>query len=204
MLAPPWRGADEVTTTRVDRAALVRKAMVELVAERGIHGTSMSQVAERAGVATGTAYVHYESKEELLIAAFVEAKQRLGEIASQSLEHASSPQETFASLWLQIYQFLLDDPALARFLTQIDESPLRSRAHEALPEDDPLMRLAAQMADHLVELPVEIIYELGLAPAARLVASDTRLDEQQLAQVIDACWRAIHRPTGPPSDARKR
>lgn len=65
-----------MTSTKVDRAGLVRRAVVELVAERGIHGTSMSRVAERAGVATGTAYVHYESKEELLIAAFVETKRR--------------------------------------------------------------------------------------------------------------------------------
>ena len=38
-----------MTTTRVDRAALVRRALVELVAERGFRGTSMGAVAERAG-----------------------------------------------------------------------------------------------------------------------------------------------------------
>ncbi len=64
--------------TTVDRAALVRRAMVELVAEHGIHGTSMNEVAERAGVATGTAYVHYGSKDDVLIAAFIEVEGLLG------------------------------------------------------------------------------------------------------------------------------
>ncbi len=182
-----------MTTASVDRAALVRRAMVELVAEKGIHGTSMSQVAQRAGVATGTAYVHYESKEELLIAAFVEAKARAGAAATRDLDLTAPPQETFSRLWRRLYEYLRDDHHVTRFLTQIDESPLRARAHEALGEDDPLVRLGEEMSDHLVDLPVEIVYELGLAPAVRLAASDTPLDDDQIAAVIDACWRAIHR-----------
>lgn len=179
------------TASKVDRAALVRRAVVELVAERGIHGTSMSRVAERAGVATGTAYVHYESKEDLLVAAFVEVKSRLGEVATEDLDLSASPWDTFASLWRRIHTHLRRDPALARFLTQIDESPLRTRAHESLPPDDPLTNLAAAMTPHLVDLPLEIIYELGLAPAIRLVATATPLDDTHLEMVIGSCWRAI-------------
>lgn len=182
-----------MTTTRVDRAALVRRAMIELVAEKGIHGASMSQVAERAGVATGTAYVHYESKEELLIAAFVEAKSQIGAVVVHDLDLSAPPQETFSSVWTRLYEYLRGDPHVARFLTQLDESPLRTRAHEALADDDPMVQLGEHMASHLVDLPVEIIYELGLAPAVRLVSSDTELDEERLSRVIDSCWRAIHR-----------
>lgn len=183
-----------MTSTRVDRAGLVRRAVVELVAERGIHGTSMSRVAEQAGVATGTAYVHYASKEELLIAAFVETKWTLGEVVYRGLHPSGSSRDLFESVWRRTYDHLREDPAVARFLAQIDESPLRTRAHEALPDDDPLLQLADQMADDLVELPIEILYELGLAPAVRLVASDTHLDDRQLSGVIEACWRAVHRP----------
>lgn len=182
-----------MTTTRVDRAALVRRAMVELVAENGIHGTSMGQVAARAGVATGTAYVHYASKDDLLIAAFVEVKQQLAAAVVAGLEPSAAPRALFDAVWRAIYEHLRHDPSLARFLTQLDESPLRSRAHDSMPADDPLMALAADMAPYLVDLPVEIVYELGLAPAVRLIATETTLDETQLSLVIDACWRAISR-----------
>ena len=165
--------------------------MVEMVAEKGLHGASMARVAERAGVATGTAYVHYGSKEDLLIAAFVEAKGQLGTAATREVDLAASAREIFASLWRGIYAHLLDDPALARFLAQIDESPLRKRSHEALPDDDPVTDLAAALASHLVDLPLEILFELGLAPAIRLVASETDIDDSQLSAVVDACWRAV-------------
>lgn len=165
--------------------------MIELVAEKGIHGTSMAQVAERAGVATGTAYVHYGSKEELLIAAFVEAKVQLGTAATREVDPTTPARDSFGSLWRGFYAHLLHDPALARFLTQIDESPLRKRSHEALPDDDPVTDLAAALAPHLVDLPLEILFELGLAPAIRLVASETTIDDTQLSAVVDACWRAV-------------
>ncbi|MGZ4707901.1 MAG: TetR/AcrR family transcriptional regulator, partial [Acidimicrobiales bacterium] len=58
----------------VDRAAAVRAALRTLVARNGFHGASMSAVAAEAGVGTGTAYVHYASKDELVLATYLEVK----------------------------------------------------------------------------------------------------------------------------------
>jgi len=59
-----------MTVTSMDRAAAVRSALRTLVARHGFHGASMSAVAREAGVATGTAYTHYTSKDELVLAAY--------------------------------------------------------------------------------------------------------------------------------------
>lgn len=182
-----------MTETRVDRAALVRRAMVEAVAEHGLHGATMSLVAKRAGVATGTAYVHYESKEDLLVASFVEVKTQLGESALAGVDTADSPRAIFESVWRNIQTALEADRSVARFLIQVEASPLRPVAHEALLEDDPLARTAKDLTDHLVDLPVEILYDLGLAPAVRLVASGVELSRTETETLIEACWRAIRR-----------
>ncbi len=113
-----------VTTTRVDRAALVRRALVELVAELGFRGTSMAAVAERAGVATGTAYVHYPSKDALVMAAYQEVKRALGEAVS-AIHLPTEPAERFRALWFGVYRHLAGDPVRARFLVQVDSSPWR-------------------------------------------------------------------------------
>ena len=81
----PSAPTDTAGSPPVDRAALVRDALRRVVAERGFHGASMSAVAKAAGVATGTAYVHYESKDELVIAAYLELKQQLGLIAAAAI-----------------------------------------------------------------------------------------------------------------------
>ena len=177
--------------TSIDRAALVRRAVVELVAERGIHGTSMSQVAERAGVATGTAYVHYESKEDLLIAAFVDAKQRLGRAGIEGIGLDEEPRAVFEAVWRQIHRHLEENPGVARFLVQLEASPLRRRAHEALPGNDPLTRIAEGMAVEFIDLPPQILYDLALAPAVRLVAGDIGIGPEHLATMISSCWRAV-------------
>lgn len=181
------------TRATVDRAALVRRAMIELVAERGIHGTSMSHVADHAGVATGTAYVHYESKEELLIAAFVAVKRSLGQAGVQSVDPGASPRQAFESVWRNVHDHLRGDRAIARFLVQLEASPLREPAHAALLQDDPLTATAHALASNLVDLPIDIIYDLGLAPAVRLVASGVELTDGQLNTLINSCWKAVKR-----------
>ena len=80
---------------------------------------------------------------------------------------------------------------------QVDSSPYARTAHEmALAvADDPLVAEAAapDLAGLLAPLPLEIIYELGIAPAVRLVAGGVGLDDEGLRAVGDACWRAVTR-----------
>ena len=75
----------------VDRAAAVRRALRTLVARHGFHGASMSAVAAEAGVATGTTYTHYESKDSLVLAAFLETKAALGLAATACLDAEAAP-----------------------------------------------------------------------------------------------------------------
>lgn len=187
-----------MTTTRVDRAARVRRALVELVAENGLHGAVMSAVASRAGVATGTAYVHYHSKEELLLEAYHEVKRGLGQAAVAAAEPPAAPAARFAAIWKGIYRHLAEDPVRARFLVQLEVSPLVNQAHASSPdgEGDPLMAAATapDIVPLLADLPLEVLFDLGLGPAIRLAAGSSRPSELELDRIAAACWRAITRP----------
>jgi AcrR family transcriptional regulator len=192
----------------IDRAAAVRAALRELVAERGFHGASMSAVAAAAGVATGTAYTHYASKDELVLAAYRETKAQLGAAATRGLGAEAAPggrrpegehdpaggAARFRAIWLASYQHLAAHPDHARFLLQVDSSPYREATHAALPEDDPIVAEAAALAADLLPLPLEVLYELGLGPAVRLAAAEAELSAAQLDVVANACWRAISHP----------
>lgn len=182
------------TTVRVDRAAAIRRAVRDLVAENGFHGASMTEVGRRAGVATGTAYVHYESKEELVYATYLELKREMSAAVLSSLDVSAAPEERFAHIWRAIYLHLSDEPARARFLSQLEESPYFAEAHaRVLADGDALLDEASRpdLAELLIDLPPELLYALGIGPAVRLVASGAELDGGELDLVIRACWRAI-------------
>jgi AcrR family transcriptional regulator len=184
-----------VTTVGLDRAAAVRRALRTLVAGRGFHGASMGAVAAEAGVATGTAYTHYASKDELVLAAYVETKRELGVAATAGIDPGAPPHERFRQLWLATHGHLAANPDHALFMLQVDCSPYRAPAHEAAlaAEGDPLIEQASapDIAACLLPLPLEVLYELGLGPAVRLAATGAELEGRQLGAVADACWRAI-------------
>ncbi len=184
-------------TNNVDRAARVRRALVELVADHGLHGAGMSAVAKRAGVATGTAYVYYDSKEELLLAAYREEKRNLGQAAALAAGSPAAPAARFAAIWKGVYAHLAEDPVRARFLVQLEVSPLVKQGGTSTPDEDedPLLAAAApDMAPLLADLPLEVLFDLGFGPAVRLAAGGSQPSEAELDRVAAACWRAITRP----------
>jgi AcrR family transcriptional regulator len=185
-----------VSSVGLDRAAAVRRALRALVARHGFHGASMGAVAAEAGVATGTTYTHYASKDELVIAAYLETKAELAAAATADLDPAAGPAERFRAIWLATYRHVAANREQALFLLQVDCSPYRAEARDAAQATgDPLLEQAAMpdLAARLLPLPLEVLYELGLAPAIRLAAGGPELPDADLAAVADACWRAVSR-----------
>ena len=183
------------SATRIDRAAAVRRALLTLVARHGLHGASMSAVAKEAGVATGTAYVHYESKEALLFATYLELKRDMGRVVQERVDQTAGPHDRVIQLWFVIHGFLAEDADRARFMVQVESSPYAAAAHEmAMATDgDPIMAQATapDLAEHLAPLPIEVLYDLGIGPAIRLAAAGAVVDTATLTTVAEACWRAI-------------
>lgn len=61
--------AASVAATR-DKEARILGAAVRVFARQGYHGSTMAGVAREAGVATGTIYLYFERKQDLLVTLF--------------------------------------------------------------------------------------------------------------------------------------
>lgn len=92
------------------------QAALETFAERGYHGTAVPQVAERAGVATGTIYRHFLSKEEMVNEVFRHAKRTLAELLVDGFDLKKTPREQFHEFWLRLARFARDFPVYFVFL----------------------------------------------------------------------------------------
>ncbi|MEM9561668.1 MAG: TetR family transcriptional regulator [Actinomycetota bacterium] len=178
-----------------DRPARIRAALRSVVAERGFHGASMQAVAKAAGVAAGTAYVHYDSKDDLVIDAYRELKAQLSEAAVAGVDLVAEPAERFLAIWANVHRFLAAEPERARFLVQVDVSPYAGVAHQAYLDGHPDDRLAAataDLADRFVDLPPLVLFDLAVGPAIRLVAGGDQLDADALDRLASSCWRAVN------------
>ncbi len=184
-------------TPTVDRPAAIRRALRDLVAERGFHGASMGAIAKQAGVAAGTAYVHYESKEELVYATYLELKAELSATVLADFDETAEPSERWRHLLTKAYEFMASEPERARFLTQLEESPFYEEAHaRVLAAGDPLAGMARSddLSKLLVPLPAEVIYALSLGVAVRLIAAGVQLKPDEVDLLVDATWRAVTKP----------
>lgn len=154
----------------------------------------MQAVAKAAGVAAGTAYVHYGSKDELVIDAYRELKAELSAAAVAGVDLDLAPAERFGALWHNVYRFLVAEPKRARFLLQVDVSPYAVPAHDAVLDNHPDDPLASAMDDVLallVDLPPLVLFDLAVGPVIRLVASGAALDEATVDRLAWSCWRAV-------------
>ena len=83
------------TDRRVQRTReLLQKALIELISERGYDAITIQDVADRANVGRTTFYLHYSSKDELLIScheAIVSAF-RFGPLCALSREELLAPE----------------------------------------------------------------------------------------------------------------
>ena len=75
---------------------------------------------------------------------------------------------------------------------QFEDSPYRAQALDPLGQDDPLLAMASSpdFVSELLPLPLDVLYELGIAPALRLVAAGIELRDAELDAIVAACWRA--------------
>ena len=104
-----------------EKRAAIEQAASELFLTRGLKGTSMDAVAERAGVSKQTVYSHFDSKEELFrpcikskIASygFAESAPPEGVDLARALHHVAQ----------QFLNLLFDEEVVAIYRTVIGES----------------------------------------------------------------------------------
>lgn len=53
------------------------------------------------------------------------------------------------------------------------------------------MASEARRQHQFVDLPPEVLYDLGMGPAVRLVAAEEELTEEQWTALGEACWQAV-------------
>jgi AcrR family transcriptional regulator len=192
----------ESSPSDAPKARRVLDAALACFAERGVHGTSIPLVLERAGVGASSLYRRFASKEALVNAVFRDAKQRLG----ASLREAPPglpPRAQFADFWARLAGFARREPVAFRFLELQDHAPYldgESRAVEMAVLAPVYLacldfqRRGVFRADVAAETIIAFVWGafVGLFKAER--THHVMVTDAALGAARDACWRAFVGP----------
>lgn len=186
-----------------DKQRRILDAALRVFAEYGVHGTAVPPIAETAGVAVGTLYRYFDSKEALVNAVFRDTKTLLGEHLLAGLDTTASTRELFIELWNRLTGFAQSEPAAFRFLEMQDharylnETSRKAKKGLLLPLNQ--MVVAGQQAGVFQSsLRPEVAIALFWGSVVGLFKSQRdgylQLDEQDLYDAREACWRALAAP----------
>lgn len=85
----------------------IYEAAVDIFSQSGYTGAAMEEIAERAGVAKGTLYYHFKSKEELFLFAMQTGLDHMIEDAKKTLSKPLAPAEKLKALCQSQLQIIL-------------------------------------------------------------------------------------------------
>lgn len=129
----------------MDRREQIRRAAVEVIAEKGFHAATTDLIAGAASVAVGTIYNYFRSKEEILGYIFEVERSRRMQLLERLAGAEGSPREKFREFLEFHFSEIRRQPALGRLLLQ--ECRLNDRA-----ELRPLREFSLHMPDLLAEV----------------------------------------------------
>lgn len=96
----------------IDKKTEIYRRGKELFSQKGFKDTNVAEIMKACGMATGTFYNYYPSKEHLFMAIFMDENTRLKRQVLNSLNMKAEPAEVMREMTLQNYQGMLENPIL--------------------------------------------------------------------------------------------
>lgn len=109
-----------------DKRQAIFESTLELIREHGFHGAPMSLVAKKAGVAAGTIYHYFESKDQLICELYNYNKERVSAVIEEAIQPDLTFQENFFRIWTNLYTFYVKEPSVLIFFEQFTNSPFNA------------------------------------------------------------------------------
>lgn len=185
----------EATRQRLLRAAL------ELYTTNGLRATTTPEIASRAGVAEGTIYRHFTSKEHLLNEVY-RGSQRWALTLLRDIEEAEKgvkAPDRLARLARRLFEAAERDPAAVRMLLLVrEDKALDEKSRETAREFRVALQhlVASGKSDGLVrpgpaDLWASVWLNLIAFAAEKVASKEWTPDHPHLGLVVEAAWAAV-------------
>jgi AcrR family transcriptional regulator len=104
------------------KLAQIYEVTPQLVVKKGLSGITMSDIAKAAKIATGTLYIYFESKEDLISAVFDNCKKAAFDSYLQGYNPKEAFKTGFKKVWMNMLKYRLEHFDEAIFIEQCTHS----------------------------------------------------------------------------------
>lgn len=180
------------------RDDVLQGALKEFAA-KGFHGTAVPDIARAAGVAVGTIYRHFPTKDALVRALIVQWQARFEADVLAPIPPTATPRAAFRLYWRRMAGFAKTFPDAQRFLHLHDHGGyIEDAAHRT---GDRALTLAMQSLvgwgrregaiKALDPLLLVALLRGALAGLARHAAPDGNISASLVEEMEDCLWNAV-------------
>ncbi len=113
-----------------DKKERILNAALNLFVEKGIDNTSTALISKEAGIATGTLYLYFENKVDLISELYISIKEE-SMVNFLDLIDYSLDYESLERFWIETVEWGVNNPDKFRFMMQFNPSPYCTEAIEA-------------------------------------------------------------------------
>lgn len=182
MAVRPALAAREPADPRRKTQAALLDAAEELIVEQGMDGTSITDVAKRAGSSVGSVYHHFKDKKALFYALF----HRMTQVMAEQTKQAADPARWEGATVRDLLEGYLDFR-----LTQRREAGVSKAATALVMADDPKLK------SHMAEIKLEgsqALLQLILARRSEINHPDPEFVAAFVIDQINAMLYALSDP----------
>ncbi|MCU0359385.1 MAG: TetR/AcrR family transcriptional regulator [Bacteroidia bacterium] len=148
----------------MDKKELLLNAALKLFVNHGFHGTATSKIAQEAGVANGTLFQYFKTKDDLVIDLYIHIKEDLAEYVSKNTDHQADIKEAIKTQILSSLYWALDNPTHFQFIQQVHTSPYIGKIDQTIlnKQVEPHLTLIQKGIKQKVlkQLPADLLYTL--------------------------------------------
>ncbi|HEY6914893.1 MAG TPA: TetR/AcrR family transcriptional regulator [Paludibacter sp.] len=182
-----------------DKVNRIYRAAIKVVNSDGFQGSSMSKIAKEADVSAATIYLYFDNKDDMIKKLFIHLKSKMGHSYFNENNDLSPSKGTFRTIWMNHYQFIMENMEDYSFLENFSNCPLIERVEKEQKLDYcPTFELLFEKSKQgglILNLNNDLIFSLLFSPINYLVKKyrsiGKSLSTNELIEVFDASWRAI-------------
>lgn len=185
----------------MNKDQIIIETAIKLFVDNGFHGTATSKIALEAGVANGTLFNYFATKEILIVSIYNSIIKKMDDFIIESIESNSVSKESFRSLFTASLQWNLENPKEFHYLQQFINSPYsKSGITKVLNNDEHPLYVLIQNGINLVVLkPMQVGLVFSLFTAQinglyyYLISNKITGDEsdQLIADTFELLWKMI-------------